>query len=88
MASNPSFKLYSVYYKPFPLLPKAEYVIPIQAGAAVHAPLQTLGDNTGNHISDLNNYYVTNEHLLDIPNGQRRHTEALGLVTTGVILFD
>ena len=79
MAGNPSFKLYSVYYKPFPLLPKAEYVIPIQAGAAVHAPLQMLGDNTGDNISHLNNYYseLTAAYWI-FKNGQR-DTDAWGL---------
>ncbi len=79
MAQDLSIKLYSVYYKAFPLLPKAKYVVPIQAGAALHAPLPMLVDNTGENISRLNNYYSELTAAYWIFKNAERDTDAWGL---------
>ena len=48
---NDSIRLYSVYYKSFPLYPKAPYVTPIQAGKAVaKEKMEILGDDTGENL--------------------------------------
>lgn len=54
----PSIHLYSAYYEPFPLLPKVSFITPVQAGAAnseIKLPMQ--GDDTGENISHLNQFY-------------------------------
>lgn len=54
----PSIHLFSAYYGKFPLLPRAPYVTPVQAGAAnAVARLDMQGDNTGDNISHLNHLY-------------------------------
>lgn len=54
----PSIHLFSAYYEPFPLFPKANYVTPVQAGAANAAvKLAMQGDDTGDNISTLNPFY-------------------------------
>ncbi len=78
---KPSIKLYSTYYQPFPLMPKADYVIPIQAGAQtakIKLPMQ--GDNTGDNISGLNNLYseLTVAYWV-IKNADRTQCDAWGL---------
>ncbi|MFN2457746.1 MAG: DUF4422 domain-containing protein [Chitinophagaceae bacterium] len=79
MRPGASITLYSVYYKDFALRPKAPYVVPIQAGAALHPRLTMLGDNTGNHISHLNNYYSELTAAYWIIKNAERNTNAWGL---------
>jgi hypothetical protein len=79
MAQETSVKLYSVYYKSFPLHPKASYIVPIQAGAATHTRLPMLGDDSGNHISHLNNYYSELTAAYWIYKNAQRDTTAWGL---------
>lgn len=75
----PSLKIYSVYYKPFPLYPKLPCVVPIQAGAAVHPRLPMQGDETGDTISHYNNYYSELTAAYWIFKNAARDTEAWGL---------
>ena len=78
---KPSIKLYSAYYQPFPLLPKADYVIPVQAGAETAIiKLDMQGDNTGDNISYLNNFYseLTVAYWV-IKNADRTQCDAWGL---------
>jgi hypothetical protein len=51
------FTLFSIYYKPF-MVPDAPYVHPIQAGRAVNPGFGIEGDDTGDHISHLNQNWV------------------------------
>lgn len=74
--------LYSAYYKPFPLLPNAYYVTPVQAGASVAdiiLPMQ--GDNAGQNISHLNRFYseLTVAYWV-YKNADRSNFNAWGLV--------
>lgn len=79
MIEQPSIKLYTVYYKHFPLVPKASYLVPIQAGAAIHPRLPMLGDDTGENISYLNNYYSELTAAYWILKNAERNTDAWGL---------
>lgn len=51
------FTLFSIYYKPF-MVPKVPYVHPIQAGRAINEGFGIEGDDTGDHISHLNQNWV------------------------------
>lgn len=75
----PSLLLYSIYYKPFPLVPAQPYIRPIQAGAAVHPQLPIPGDDTGNTISHRNQYYSELTAAYWIWKNAERETEAWGL---------
>lgn len=75
-----SLRLYSVYYKPFPLFPKAPYVTPIQAGRATTGiTLDMPGDDTGDNISHLNDLYSELTASYWIWKNALRNTEAWGL---------
>ena len=78
---KPSIQLFSAYYQPFALLPKANYVIPVQAGAETALiKLAMQGDNTGDNISYLNNLYseLTVAYWV-IKNADRTQCDAWGL---------
>lgn len=79
MLQPPTLKLYSVYYKPFPLQPNADYVVPIQAGAALHQRLPYVGDDTGDNISLRNNLYSELSAAYWIFKNAKRDTDAWGL---------
>jgi len=77
----PSIHLFSAYFGNFPLLPKAKYVTPIQAGAAqtaIKLPMQ--GDDTGDNISHLNHLYseLTVAYWV-MKNADRSQCDAWGL---------
>lgn len=75
-----SIRLYSVYYKPFPLTPRAPYVTCIQAGRAqAKEKLEMLGDDTGDHISHCNDLYSELSAAYWIRKNAPRDTEAWGL---------
>ena len=77
----PTIQLFSAYYKPFPLLPKVDYVTPVQAGAAI-APIKLAmqGDDTGDNMSKLNAFYseLTVAYWV-IKNADRTKSDAWGL---------
>ena len=79
MVQPTTLKLYSVYYKPFPLHPKAHYIVPIQAGAALHTRLPYLGDDTGDNISLRNHLYSELSAAYWIFKNAERDTDAWGL---------
>lgn len=77
----PSIQLFSAYYLPFPLWPNAAYVTPVQAGAAnagTRLPMQ--GDDTGDNISALNDFYseLTVAYWV-MKNADRAQCDAWGL---------
>ncbi len=75
----PSVQIYSVYYNHFPLLPKASYITPIQAGACNSgAQLNMIGDDTGDNISTKNHLYSELTALYWIVKNADRHSDALG----------
>ncbi|MFT3932063.1 MAG: DUF4422 domain-containing protein [Chitinophagaceae bacterium] len=76
---SPSVQLYSVYYKEFPLMPKAAYVRPIQAGAAIHERLPMASDDAGLSISRLNDLYSELTAYYWVYKNAPRKTAALGL---------
>lgn len=51
-----NIKIFAMTHKAFTPPPDPMYV-PLQVGRASHEPLPYLGDNTGDHISQLNAYY-------------------------------
>jgi hypothetical protein len=56
--ANKAFKLFVVFHKPS-LLPKLDYVVPIQAGAANNPKeLAPYTDNKDEHIGHLNKYFA------------------------------
>ncbi len=76
----PSVKIYSVYYNFFPLLPKAPYITPIQAGVDLsNIQLNMIGDNTGDNISPKNDLYSELTALYWIIKNANRDSDALGL---------
>lgn len=77
----PTIQLFSAYYKPFPLLPKADFVTPVQAGAAItKIKLAMQGDDTGDNISTKNPFFseLTVAYWI-IKNADRSLTDAWGL---------
>ena len=77
----PTIQLFSAYYKPFPLLPKVDYVTPVQAGAAIAViklPMQ--GDDAGDNISAQNPIYseLTMAYWV-MKNADRKQCDAWGL---------
>ena len=60
-------------------MPAAPYVTPIQAGAALHAPLPMQGDNTGDSISARNHLYSELTAYYWVYKNAPRTTTALGL---------
>lgn len=76
----PSIQIYSVYYDFFPLLPKAPFITPIQAGADnSNVQLNMLGDNTGDNISLKNHMYSELTALYWIMKNASRDSDVLGL---------
>ncbi len=77
----PSIQLFSAYYQEFPLLPKAGFVTPVQAGAAIATKkLAMQGDDTGDNISRLNPFYseLTVAYWV-MKNANRTQSDAWGL---------
>jgi len=77
----PKIQLFSAYHKAFPILPKADYVTPIQSGAIDAAiRLDMLGDNTGENISHLGSTYneITVAYWV-LKNADRSRFDAWGL---------
>lgn len=60
-------------------MPKASWVTPIQAGAAVHPRLQMIGDDTGDNISARNLLYSELTAYYWIYKNAPRNTTAMGL---------
>jgi Domain of unknown function (DUF4422) len=75
----PSIQIYSVYYQDFPLRPKAPYITPIQAGAALHPALDMPGDDTGESISARNDLYSELTAYYWVFKNAPRQTDMLGL---------
>jgi hypothetical protein len=77
----PTIQLFSAYHGAFPLWPKAGYITPVQAGAAV-APtkLNMQGDDTGDNISHLNPIFseLTVAYWV-MKNADRSRVDAWGL---------
>lgn len=73
----PSIRLYSAYYKEFPLRPRAPYVTPICAGK--HAKLDMISDDTGDNIADKNALYSELTAAYWIMKNAVRDTDAWGL---------
>ncbi|MDB5232893.1 MAG: hypothetical protein JWN76_3698 [Chitinophagaceae bacterium] len=77
---NPSVQLYSVYYKPFPIYPKAAYVTCIQAGkGTAKIKMDIPGDDTGDNISSMNDLYSELTAAYWIIKNAARNTDAFGL---------
>lgn len=77
----PTLQLFSAYHKPFPLMPKADYITAIQSGAAdatIKLPMQ--GDDTGDNISHLGATYneITVAYWV-LKNADRSKFDAWGL---------
>lgn len=72
-------KLYSVFHKDF-FKPAADYVVPIHAGkSASDKQLDILSDNTGDHISHLNNTFCELTVLYWLWKNAERSTSHFGL---------
>lgn len=76
----PPVKIYSVYYKHYPLYPQVPFIIPIQAGVEeTEVHLEMIGDNTGDNISARNAIYSELTALYWIIKNAKRDTDAFGL---------
>ena len=56
MTNTPEIQIFAMTHKAFTPPPDNMYV-PLQVGRALHEPLGFLGDDSGEHISDLNAWF-------------------------------